>query len=128
MTLGQWGERVAQLHVQQHGFELLVANYHARYGEIDLIIQKESLLVFVEVKVRSSTRYGAACEVVSPSKQQKIIQTAMVFLQENEQYHNYDLRFDVISIQMKQHVAKIIQQDFSSLTYDLAWIEHAFML
>lgn len=128
MQLGQWAEHTALLHLQKHHYQLLVANFHSRYGEIDLIVQKDQLILFVEVKARSASSYGQATEMVSTSKQQKIIKTAMVFLQENEQYHYYDLRFDVICIQMKERISNRVQQNFSSLTYDLVWIEHAFML
>jgi len=68
------------------------------YGEIDIIALDNDILVFVEVKFRKSKNFGTAESMVSISKQQKIINTAHVFLQQNESYANYECRFDVVAI------------------------------
>jgi putative endonuclease len=124
--LGQWAEQQAQCYLQQHGFILFTKNYHSRFGEIDLIMTQQEELIFVEVKARQPTQWGQANEVISCSKQRKIMQTALVFLQQYPQFNLYALRFDVICIDFLQRIAKIPQQSFSSSDYDLAWIENAF--
>ena len=53
--LGTWAEQQAAQLMQQQGFQLLTANYHSRYGELDLILVREQELIFVEVKARAHT-------------------------------------------------------------------------
>ncbi|WEV48315.1 YraN family protein [Acinetobacter sp. ESL0695] len=126
--IGLWGEATALSYLEQNGFKRLQTRYCSRYGEIDLIVEGNGTILFVEVKVRRSLRYGNASESITITKQRKIIKTAYVFLQEYPVYESYDLRFDAICIQIKQQVAKPILQDFSLLNYDLEWIQDAFNL
>ncbi|MHA3048243.1 MULTISPECIES: YraN family protein [unclassified Acinetobacter] len=127
-AFGIWAEQLAQHYLQQQGFTLLVQGYCCRYGEIDLIMVNAEQLIFVEVKARASTVFGAANESIALTKQRKIIRTAEHFLQCHLDYQNFACRFDVICIQVQQQIAKMLQQDFSQLTYDLDWIEAAFTL
>ncbi len=124
--LGQWAEAEALKISLAAGYALVHANYHSRYGEIDLIVQKDLDLVFIEVKARSQTRYAQASETVSRSKQRKLMQTALIFLQQAPQYSACYCRFDVICFDFYQHFAKSIQYDFSKCPYDQQWIENAF--
>ncbi|WP_371376747.1 YraN family protein [Thalassotalea aquiviva] len=74
-------------------------NFSCRQGEIDIIALDGDVLVFIEVKYRKNTAYGAPEAMVSPKKQQKIIKTAKFYLQKqglNE--YNTECRFDVVSI------------------------------
>ena len=68
-------------------------NYHSVFGEIDGIFIQAEQLIFVEVKARSQTGYGKAYEVVSASKQRKIMKTAMQFLTEYPHYSEILLSF-----------------------------------
>ena len=101
-------------------------NYHCRYGEIDLIVQKNQELIFVEVKARSATQYAQSYETISFSKQKKIMKSALCFLNTHPQFQHFYCRFDVICFDFFQQFAKTIQQDFSKFTYDQQWIENAF--
>ena len=125
-NLGQWAEQQALQFLQSQGFSLIMANYHCRYGEIDLIVEKQQELLFVEVKARSITQYAQACETISLSKQKKIIKSALFFLNVYPQFQNFYCRFDVICFDFSQQFAKKIQQDFSKFPYDQQWIENAF--
>lgn len=126
LNLGQWAELQALKRLQAQGFTLIVANYHCRYGEIDLIVQKDQELIFVEVKARSVTQYAQSCETISPSKQKKIMKSALCFLNAQPQFQEFYCRFDVICFDFFQQFAKKIQQDFSKCPYDQQWIENAF--
>ena len=126
LNLGQWAEQQALKRLQAQGFTLIVANYHCRYGEIDLIVQKDQELVFVEVKARSVTQYAQSCETISSSKQKKIMKSALCFLNAQPQFQEFYCRFDVICFDFFQQFAKKIQQDFSKCPYDQQWIENAF--
>ena len=126
MKLGQWAEQEALKLAQQQGFFLVQANYHSRFGEIDLIVQRGQELLFIEVKARSKTAYAQAAETVSIHKQRKMCKTALHFLQEWPDFQQYDCRFDVICFDFYQRFAKSLQHDFLNFTYDLQWIENAF--
>ncbi|MEG1488779.1 YraN family protein [Acinetobacter sp.] len=126
LNLGQWAEQQALKRLQEQGFNLIVANYHCRYGEIDLIVQKDQELIFVEVKARSVTQYAQSCETISSSKQKKIMKSALCFLNAQPQFQEFYCRFDVICFDFFQQFAKKIQQDFSKCPYDQQWIENAF--
>lgn len=125
-ALGQWAEQRAQVYLEQQGFRILLRNFHSRFGEIDLIMTRSDELIFVEVKARQPTAWGHANEVITISKQRKIMHTALQFLQQYPQFEQYALRFDVICIDFLQRIAKIPQQPFLPTAYDLAWIENAF--
>ena len=125
-NLGPWAEQRAGQLLEQAGYAVLQMNYHSRYGEIDLIAQKDADLVFVEVKARASTRYARAAETVSIHKQRKMMKTAVIFLQKHPELQSCYCRFDVICFDFYQYFAKTIQYDFSNFTYDLQWIENAF--
>lgn len=124
--LGDWAEQQAAVFLTSNGFQILHQNYHSRYGEIDLIVRNAQDLIFVEVKARSKTQYGQSSEVVSLTKQMKIIKTALVYLEKYPEMSDLYCRFDVICFDSKQQFAKTVQHDFSHFTYDLNWIENAF--
>ena len=126
LKLGQWAEQQALNVLQAQGFQLVAANYHCRYGEIDLIVQHAQELVFVEVKARSVTQYAHSFESISLSKQRKIMKSALCFLEAHPEFQNFYSSFDVVCFDFLQQFAKTIQQDFSKFTYDQQWIENAF--
>ncbi|ALH95766.1 YraN family protein [Acinetobacter equi] len=124
--MGAWAEQHALIYLQNLGYILVARNYYCRYGEIDLIVKNDSDLVFIEVKARSKTKYGQAIEVISFSKQKKIMRTALHFLNKNLQFSHYFCRFDVICFDFKHNFSKNVQQRFDDYVYDLNWIENAF--
>lgn len=95
LNFGKAGERQAAKHLQKSGYKILATNYRSRFGEIDIIAEKEGVLVFVEVKARSGARYGKGYESVRPDKQAKLIKTAQAYMMEKGEM---PARFDVISI------------------------------
>ena len=74
-------ERLAATFLANHGLKMVVQNYHCRFGEIDLIMTDASTLVFVEVRLRSSSQFGGAAASITLQKQQKLILTAQYYLQ-----------------------------------------------
>ncbi|MFV5360985.1 YraN family protein [Acinetobacter oleivorans] len=126
--LGKWAEQTALNLLQAQNYVWVASNYHSRRGEVDLIVKRGQELVFVEVKARTIGNYGQACEMVTWTKQKKIIKTAMRFLQCYPSYQDFYCRFDVICFDFPQKIAKTVQHDFSKFHYDLQWIENAFTL
>ncbi len=96
---GQMAEDRALAYLQQRGLKLIERNFRCKGGEIDLILADpaSNLLVFIEVRQRSSQRYGGAAASVTLGKQAKLIIAAQVFLQ---RYADLPAcRFDVIAIE-----------------------------
>ena len=96
--LGQAAEQAACSYLTRHGLTLITRNFHARQGEIDIIMLDKDTLVFVEVRFRSRQDFGDAAASVTRSKQQKIIATAHYFLHHHPNYGHLAARFDVIAI------------------------------
>jgi len=68
-------------------------------GEIDLVMQQQSLLVFAEVRLRNHPAFGGAAASVTTRKQQKIIASAESFLHHHPEFACCDCRFDVVALQ-----------------------------
>ncbi len=112
---------------------ILERNYHSRWGELDLVavqtndadfdnevfftetaqemnanapMRRGNSVHFVEVKTRTGTDYGIPCSAVTYTKQQKLRKTALIWLQEQEQYYS-ELCFDVIEVWVMGATAKI---------------------
>jgi putative endonuclease len=95
LRLGKSGEERAAGYLRKKGYDILEKNYRCRFGEIDIIASKDGVLVFVEVKTRSSADYGFGYESVTQSKQGKLVKTAQFYMSGRAEV---PARFDVISI------------------------------
>ena len=91
---GAWGEAVAAQYLKKKHYTLVAAGYRCRFGEIDLIVQNQQFLVFVEVKLRKTAKFAQAREYVNRRKQDRIRVTASVYL--SERPTELQPRFDVI--------------------------------
>ncbi len=91
---GNQAEQFVCHHLSNNGFTILARNYRKRYGEIDIIAKKNNLLAFVEVKRRDG-QYIDLAEVITFSKQKKIISVAKEFLSTHTNTISYICRFDV---------------------------------
>ena len=99
---GRLGEELAALMLEERGYEILEKNYRCRFGEIDIIALRREILTFVEVKTRSGEYYGTAAEAVTWSKQQKIRQTALQYLNEYRKPFA-GVEFQVVEVLLRQH-------------------------
>jgi len=93
---GQLGEDAALRYLEQQGLSLVTRNFRCKGGEIDLVMQTNDALIFVEVRKRADTRHGGAAASVTSAKQRRLIIAAHIFLQ------RYKMppacRFDVVAI------------------------------
>lgn len=119
---GAMAEDLALIYLQQQGFELVAQNFNTAYGELDLIVRRASLLVFVEVRQRKPHAMVSALESITPAKQRKIIRSAMVFLQQHPQFEHTECRFDVIALTS----SKLTRQPTNIVDQHIEWIEAAF--
>ncbi|MFV0306496.1 MAG: YraN family protein [Desertimonas sp.] len=97
LARGRWGEDRAEAWYRQHGYQIVDRNWRCARGEIDLVARQGDLLVIVEVKARSSDRYGTAAAAVHPGKQRRLRGLAIEWLRAHGQ-RRVDLRFDVVAI------------------------------
>ena len=94
--LGRWGESFAAEYLRKNHYTVVAANYRCRFGEIDLIAEKDGVLLFVEVKLRTNLQYGAPREYVTVKKQEKLRAAALLYLSEREL--DVPARFDVAEV------------------------------
>ena len=93
---GRGYERLAARYFEQNGFKVVKQNWRAGRREIDLIVHKDNLVVFVEVKSASSRKFGHPAERVDKRKMANLIQAAQQYLIDNN-IENCDVRFDVVT-------------------------------
>ena len=95
--LGELGEQAAADALQKDGYRIVARNHRCRRGEVDLVAERGELLVFVEVRTRASSAFGAPQETVDPAKQRRVIAAARDFLA-RWRGPERGVRFDVIAV------------------------------
>lgn len=97
---GTWGEQIAAAYLKMRGFSIQDRNVRTPYGEIDLVAQKADLLVFIEVKTRTSAQFGMPEDAINPKKREHLVACAEHYLQQQADFSG-DWRIDVIAIRGK---------------------------
>ncbi|APA91511.1 MULTISPECIES: YraN family protein [Myroides] len=110
--VGKEGENAATDYLIKRGYEILTRNYFAEKTELDIVALKDNILVFVEVKTRSSLDFGLPQDFVNIRKIKLLIKAANLFITEFEREE--EVRFDIIGIYKKGE------------TFDIEHIEDAF--
>ena len=124
--IGRWGETHAADYLVDQGYTIVGRNERTPYGEIDLVAlmvsdptaepsQSQEVLLFVEVKTRTSRTFGYPEEAVTPRKQINMISAAQHYLQEHPDL-DLDWRIDVISIERYPDRAPIIHHFENALS------------
>ena len=78
--VGAWGEAIATRYLEDHGYKIVTRHFTHRIGEIDIVATKSGRLIFVDVKTRTNTRFGAPEDAIGWSKQEKLRRTANVYI------------------------------------------------
>lgn len=94
---GAWGEEQAARHYRSLGYDLVDRNWRCREGELDLVVQRDGVVVFCEVKARRTDAFGSPAEAVTPAKQRRLRRLAAAWLAANG-VHGVEVRFDVASV------------------------------
>jgi putative endonuclease len=97
---GKEGEATAEKFLTDKGYTIIARNYRYKRSEIDLIVQKENWLVFVEVKMRTSKAFGFPEASVNAAKRKKILEGAAQYLHESNWAGN--VRYDIVAIANKE--------------------------
>ena len=96
--IGRQAEDLALSFLRKQGLTPVARNYRSKRGEIDLVMQDNDTIVFIEVRYRKQARFGAAAESVDARKQAKLASTALYFLQKFPRWQKQPARFDVIAV------------------------------
>jgi putative endonuclease len=104
--LGIKGENAAVGYLTGKGYKVITRNYYTRYGELDIICEQDNIIVFVEVKTRTSIRYGLPQEAVTGTKIEHIKKAALIYLDSSKKRYK-EIRFDVIAILINEESNKI---------------------
>ncbi len=94
--LGVKGEKIAQSYLKNNNYLILETNWRHGRAEIDIICKKEDILVFVEVKTRTSDYFGKPEEFVTKKKERLMFHAANEYMELVN--HLWEIRFDIISI------------------------------
>jgi len=89
-------EREVVEYLKSFNYEILTTNFRTPFGEIDIIARRNKIVVFVEVKYRSSSSAAAPYEAVNSQKQRKIINSAIIYIKQNNIKES--VRFDIASV------------------------------
>ena len=100
--IGALGERLAAEHLHRLGLQVLTRNWRCRYGELDLIAAEPShgTVVFVEVKTRTSDRFGGLAEAVTPAKVRRLRRLAGLWLAAQDRRWAA-IRIDVVGVRLE---------------------------
>lgn len=109
---GQAAEDWACEYLIHQGLEFIERNFHSRHGEIDLIMEHQGTLVFIEVRYRKNLDFGGALESITPKKQNRIRKTALYYMQTRQR--EFNARLDVFAMNGEGE------------NYQFEWIQNAF--
>jgi putative endonuclease len=113
---GNIGEQTAKNYLIEKGYRFLASNFTYDKLEIDLVFEEpdRNILIFVEVKTRSSLRFGVPEEAINKDKQRNIRIASKYFIKFNREFKSHEKRFDSVSVLMENNESKInhIQNSF----------------
>ncbi|KFF22503.1 YraN family protein [Chryseobacterium sp. JM1] len=93
---GKIAEDLASEYLQKNGYKVLTRNFRFQKAEIDIIAEKEDLIIVIEVKARSTDAFMLPQEAVTKTKIKSIVTAANHYLEEFNR--NNEVRFDIISV------------------------------
>lgn len=96
-NVGNFGEMLVITYLENLNYKILEKNYNTKFGEIDIIAKDKDEYVFIEVKTRTSNKYGMPSESVNINKEQHIQNSSKVYIFLNNLENKY-IRYDVIEV------------------------------
>ena len=103
-VFGQIGENAAADVLRAKGYRILRQNYRCRYGEIDIVAERDGEVSFVEVKTRQNLHYGRPCEAVTDEKKKHLKKAAHCFLEDMKEKGRVPRRvgFTIMEVMVQQ--------------------------
>ena len=103
LQIGQLGESIAREYLQKKGYKIIEQNYRTKYAEIDLVVVKENILVFMEVRTRTGEMFGTPEESINRKKRKKLMRNAVAYIARRRNRQVY--RIDAVCV--------VLNKDFS---------------
>ena len=102
---GKKGEDLASRYLESKGYQIRERNFRFGRNEIDIIAQKDGILIFIEVKLRTSSNFGFPEEMLKEAQKERIISAAQEYIFEID--WEQDIRFDIIAILQNKSIFEI---------------------
>ena len=102
-TLGRRAEWAALLLLLAKGYRLRARNWRGAGGELDLVMERRRVIVFVEVKARSSGLFGGAAAAVDSTKRRHLVRTSSAYLSAHDLWHR-PCRYDLVTLERRPRV------------------------
>ncbi len=93
---GQKGEELAVTFLAEKGYDILETNWRFKRAEVDIIAKEDKILVFIEVKTRTTDYFGAPEESINDRKKALLTDAASAYMELIN--HDWEIRFDYISV------------------------------
>ena len=98
-ALGNLGEALAARELERRGYRIVERNWRCPVGELDIVAEKDSARVFVEVRARRGDRFGTPEESITPIKRAKLLEVAQTYLDEHAEQER-EWRIDVVAVEL----------------------------
>ncbi len=117
--LGKLGEKAAQRFLKKRGYRIRETGFRCHRGEIDIVAQKKEHLVFVEVRTRSNSDFGAPEESLTRAKKRRLIASALTYTNTHHDLPSL-WRIDVVAVEVNDKgkpmrielIENAIEQDY----------------
>jgi len=96
-AFGELGERIAERWLRRHGWRVVQRRFRNGHRDIDLVVEREGLVAFVEVKARRGSEFGDPVEAVNWKKQKELTRSAFVWIDRHGR-PSESYRFDVVGV------------------------------
>lgn len=96
-AFGEFGERVAERWLARRGWRVVNRRYRFGHRDIDLVVERDGVVAFVEVKARTGTRFGDPVEAVNWRKRMELERSALSWITRHGRSHE-SYRFDVVGV------------------------------
>jgi len=95
--IGAWGEQAAADYLVEHGYKIVARNVRTPYGEIDIVARQGEMMIFVEVKTRTTNDRGRPFDAIHPAKQRRLARLALSFIH-GRRMEDRSCRFDAVAV------------------------------
>src|SRR5437879_2320418 len=96
-AFGALGELIAERWLRRKGWRIVQRRFRSGHRDIDLVVEREGMVAFVEVKARRGARFGDPVEAVNWSKQKELARSASVWIDRHGK-PSESYRFDVVGV------------------------------
>jgi putative endonuclease len=105
-SVGKIGEDLATKFLEEKGYNIIERNYRFGHGELDIIAEKDNILIFIEVKTKKHGDFGDPINWIKRGKQLQMGRIARGYLYERN-ITDRDCRFDVVLVNWENGLWKI---------------------